>query len=47
MIKEFEIAILYCNSCEAECCRNIYQIDTERSLTPELEVMLAKMFVTM
>ena len=55
MIKEYKTAMLCCDGSEAERYSNIYQdllagetecMDTERSLSPELEAMLDEMFKT-
>ena len=55
MVKEYKTAMLCCDGSEAERYSNIYQdllagetecMDTERSLSPELEAMLDEMFKT-
>lgn len=55
MAKEYKTVMLCCDGSEAERYSNIYQdlvagekecMNTERSLTPELEELLVKMFAT-
>ena len=55
MAKEYKTAMLCCNGSEAERYSNIYQdliagekecMDTESTMTTELEELLAKMFAT-
>ena len=55
LAKEYKIAMLSCDGSEAERYSNIYQdlvagekecMDIERPLTPEMEELLTKMFVS-